>query len=159
MAEKKKVYVETSVISNLTARPSRNVIDLGHQVATCEWWDSCQGEFELYSSAVVDREASKGDAAAASLRREAIAKTKILLVTDEAIRLAELLLQETAVPRTSFDDALHIAVAAINKMDFLVTWNCKHIANAVTMPKIYKVCQSAGHTCPLICTPEQMKGE
>lgn len=158
MAEKKKVYVETSVISNLTARPSRSVIDLGHQVATCEWWDSCRGEVELYSSSVVDREASKGDAAAAALRKEAISKTKMLLVTEEAIGLAERLLQETAVPRTSFDDALHIAVAAINKMDFLVTWNCKHIANAATMPKIYKVCQSAGYACLLICTPEQMKG-
>ena len=71
MAEKKKVYVETSVISNLTARPSRSVIDMGHQVATCEWWDSCQGELELYSSSLVDREASKGDAGAAALRMAA----------------------------------------------------------------------------------------
>ena len=90
---------------------------------------------------------------------EAIAATKTLPVTEAAIGLAEMLLRETAVPRTSFDDALHIAVAAVNRMDFLVTWNCKHIANAVTMPKIYKVCQDAGYSCPLICTPEQMKGE
>ena len=159
MAEKKKVYVETSVISNLTARPSRSVIDMGHQVATCEWWDSCQGELELYSSSLVDREASKGDAGAAALRMAALSKTKTLPVTDESIDLAERLLEETAVPRTSFDDALHIAVAVINKMDFLVTWNCKHIANAVTMPKIYKVCHDAGYQGPLICTPEQMKGE
>ena len=158
MDEKKKVYVETSVISNLTARPSRNVIDLGHQVATCEWWDSCRDEVELFSSAVVDREASKGDTDAAALRMDVVSKTKTLPGTEESIRLAELLLHETAVPKTSFDDALHIAVAAINKMDFLVTWNCKHIANAVTMPKIYKVCQDAGYSCPLICTPEQMKG-
>ena len=99
------------------------------------------------------------DADATALRMDAISKTKTLPVTEEAIRFAELLLRETVVPRTSFDDALHIAVAAINKMDFLVTWNCKHIANAVTMPKIYKVCQDAGYSCPLICTPEQMKGE
>jgi len=83
MEEKKKVYVETSVISNLTARPSRNVIDLGHQVATCEWWDSCRDEVELFSSAVVDREASKGDADAAALRMDAISKTKTLPVTEE----------------------------------------------------------------------------
>ena len=159
MDEKKKVYVETSVISNLTARPSRSVIDIGHQVATYEWWTSCHGTCELYSSSVVDREASKGDAAAAALRMETIAATKTLPVTEAAIELAEKLLSETAVPRTSFDDALHIAVAAVNKMDFLVTWNCKHIANAATMPKIYKVCQAAGYSCPLICTPEQMKGE
>ena len=159
MAEKEKVYVETSVISNLTARPSRNVIDMGHQVATCEWWDSCQDALVLYSSAVVEREASKGDSSAAALRMEALAKTRTLPVTEAAVDLAEKLLNETAVPRTSFDDALHIAVAAINGMDFLVTWNCKHIANAATMPKIYKVCQEAGYLCPLICTPEQMKGE
>ena len=159
MAEKKKVYVETSVISNLTARPSRNVIDAGHQVATCEWWESCQGKLELYSSPVVGREAAKGDANAAALRMAILAKTMTLPVSDAAIDLAERLLDETAVPRTSFDDALHIAVAVINKMDFLVTWNCKHIANAVTMPKIYRVCRDAGYACPLICTPEQMKGE
>ena len=159
MDEKKKVYVETSVISNLTAHPSRSVIDMGHQVATYEWWTSCQGACELYSSAIVEREASKGDAEAAALRMEAIAATKTLPVTEAAIGLAEMLLRETAVPRTSFDDALHIAVAAVNRMDFLVTWNCKHIANAVAMPKIYKVCQDAGYSCQLICTPEQMKGE
>ena len=71
MDEKKKVYVETSVISNLTARPSRSVIDMGHQVATYEWWASCQGVCDLFSSSVADREASKGDAAAAALRMDA----------------------------------------------------------------------------------------
>ena len=158
MDEKKKVYVETSVISNLTARPSRSVIDSGDQVATCDWWASCQDGCELYTSPVVEREASKGDVDAAAQRLEAISRTKSLPVTEAAIELAERLLCATAVPRTSFDDALHIAVATVNKMDFLVTWNCKHIANAVTMPKIYKVCGDAGYSCPLICTPEQMKG-
>ena len=158
MDEKKKVYVETSVISNLTARPSRSVIDSGHQVATCDWWASCQDGCELYTSPVVEREASKGDAEAAALRLEAISRTKTLPVTEAAIELAERLLRATAVPRTNFDDALHIAVAAVSNMDFLVSWNCKHIANAATMPKIYRVCGEAGYSCPLICTPEQMKG-
>ena len=89
MDEKKKVYVETSVISNLTARPSRSVIDIGHQVATYGWWNACQGEVELYSSSVVDREASKGDASAAALRMEALSKTTTLPVTAAAIDLAE----------------------------------------------------------------------
>ena len=119
MDEKKKVYVETSVISNLTARPSRSVIDMGHQVATYEWWNSCQGICELYSSAVVDREASKGDAEAAALRMETIAATKTLPVTEAAIELAEVLLRETAVPRTSFDDAKYDGASREKSCDVL----------------------------------------
>ena len=89
MDEKKKVYVETSVISNLTARPSRSVLDSGHQVATCDWWASCQDGCELYTSPVVEREASKGDVDAAAQRLEAISRTKSLPVTEAAIELAE----------------------------------------------------------------------
>jgi len=157
--DKKKVYVEASVISNLTARPSNNVRDMAHQVSTCSWWEECRQDFELFSSAVDEREAFRGDADAAARRMAALGETKTIPVTRDAVKLAEALLVATAVPRTSFDDAMHIAVAAVNGMDFLVTWNCRHIANAFTMPRIYKVCEEAGFRCPLICTPEQLKGE
>jgi len=157
--EKKKVYIETSVISNLTARPSNNVRDMAHQVSTCAWWDECRKDFDLFSSAVVEREALRGDHDAAGRRMAVLKETKSIPVSEAAAVLAEALLSATAVPRTSFDDAMHIAVAAVNGMDFLLTWNCRHIANAATMPKIYEVCAGAGYRCPLICTPEQLKGE
>ncbi len=160
MAEaKKKVYVETSVVSNLTARRSLNIVDLARQVATQQWWDDAETSYELFSSVLVEREAQRGDADAAARRMEAVARLEKLPIIPEAENLAEKLLEATAVPRTSYEDAVHIAIAAVNRMDFLVTWNCRHIANGETMPKIYETCKVNGFACPLICTPEQLMKE
>ena len=156
MSDKKKVYVETSVISNLTARPSSRVVEAGRQIATIEWWERATQEYELYGSFVVEREAARGDAEAASRRLEKLRDLKSAVFDDRAIILAEALLSDTAVPRNSYDDALHIATAAINEMEFLVTWNCKHIANAVTRPVIRKTCERMGYVCPEICTPDEL---
>ena len=87
---------------------------------------------------------------------EKLRDLKSAVFDDRAIILAEALLSDTAVPRNSYDDALHIATAAINEMDFLVTWNCKHIANAVTRPVIRKTCERMGYVCPEICTPDEL---
>ena len=160
MAEaKKKVYVETSVVSNLTARRSYNLIDAARQAATQTWWDDAETSYELFSSVLVEREAQRGDADAAARRMEAVARLEKLPIIPEAENLAEKLLEATAVPRTSYEDAVHIAIAVVNGMDFLVTWNCRHIANGETMPKIYETCKVNGFACPLICTPEQLMKE
>ena len=160
MAEaKKKVYVETSVVSNLTARRSYNLIDAARQAATQTWWDDAETSYELFSSVLVEREAQRGDADAAARRMEAVARLEKLPIIPEAENLAEKLLESTAVPRTSYEDAVHIAIAVVNGMDFLVTWNCRHIANGETMPKIYETCKVNGFACPLICTPEQLMKE
>ena len=160
MAEaKKKVYVETSVVSNLTARRSLNIVDLARQVATQQWWDDAVASYELFSSVLVEREAQRGDTDAAAQRMEAVARLEKLPIIPEAENLAEKLLEATAVPRTSYEDAVHIAIAVVNGMDFLVTWNCRHIANGETMPKIYETCKVNGFACPLICTPEQLMKE
>ena len=156
MAEKKKVYVEASVVSNLTSRLSKNVQDLARQLSTRDWWESRRIDFDLYYSAVVEREISRGDADAAAKRREALVGLTKLAVTPQMESLAEVLLEKTAVPRNSFDDAMHIAVATVNKMDYLLTWNCTHIANAATMPIIYRVCKEVGYECPVLCTPDQL---
>ena len=156
MADKKKVYVETSVISNLTARPSPRLVEAGRQIATIEWWNRAVSVYELYGSYVVEREASNGDTDAAARRMEKVRQLKPTIFDDRAVHLAEALLADTAVPRNSYDDALHIATAAINGMDFLVTWNCKHIANAVTRPTIRKTCERLGYACPEICTPDEL---
>lgn len=158
-ASKKKVYVETTVISYLTARPTRDLVNLARQVETREWWESALQDFELYTSPVVEREALDGDAQAAQKRMSVIRQyTQALPLPVHATALAERLLSETAVPRTSYDDALHIATAAINKMDFLVSWNCKHIARADKKNLIRKACAEAGYVCPEICTPTELKG-
>ena len=156
MDEKKKVYVETSVISNLTARPSPRLVEAGRQIATIEWWNRAMSEYELFGSFVVEREASNGDADAVARRMEKVRELKPTVFDDRAIQLANALLSDTAVPRNSFDDALHIATAAVNGMDFLVTWNCKHIANAVTRPIIRRTCEKLGYVCPEICTPDEL---
>ena len=156
MDEKKKVYVETSVISNLTARLSRDVFDLARQLSTRQWWETAAATYHLYTSALVWREAQRGDPDAASMRMDVLRNLEGLPIPEEAERLAMRLLDATAVPRTSYEDAVHIATASVNGMDYLVTWNCRHIANAVTMPKIYDTCQAVGYKCPVICTPEQL---
>ena len=153
---KKKVYVETSVISNLTARPSFNLIDMARQVATRQWWDAVRPRFDIFVSVLVKDESSRGDAAAAKKRMSILAALATIPVTPEMELLAERLLSATAVPRTSYEDAVHIAVATVSGMDYLLTWNCKHIANAATMPRINSVCRDAGYQCPVICTPEQL---
>ena len=112
----------------------------------------------MYTSPVVEREATKGDADAAARRLAAIKDVQSISMRDEMVALAEKLLEATAVPRTSFDDALHISAAAIARMDFLVSWNCRHIANPETRPLIRKVCEEMGYRYPEICTPFEMLG-
>ena len=159
MADKKKVYVETSVISYLTARPSHDLIKNARQLATQDWWQVAPDQFDLHISSLVEREASKGDPEAAVRRMNALKGIPDLPITEEILALAEKLLEATAVPRTSFDDAVHIATASVSGMDFLVSWNCKHIANPMTKPIIRKTLESFGYNYPEICTPLDMKGD
>ena len=158
MAEKKKVYVETTVVSNLTARPSHNPVDAAAQIASQSWWCGALERFDLFVSTLVAQEASKGDASAAERRLSVVREMKMLPIDSRMFELAEKLLEATAVPRTSYDDAVHIATAAIHGMDYLITWNCSHIANVETRPLIRKTIESAGFVPPEICTPLEMKG-
>lgn len=128
-----KLYVETSVISYLTARPSRDVISQAHQELTREWWGRAQTEFELYTSRLVVAEAQLGDAAAAAARLLVLEPITLLAETPESRLLAQKLLAAGGLPQKAASDALHIAVATVHGMDYLVTWNCKHIANARMM--------------------------
>ena len=114
---------------------------------------------DLFVSRLVESEASKGNPEAAARRLSIVQEMKFLPIDERMYGLAERLLEATAVPRTSFDDAVHIATAAIHSMDFLVTWNCSHIANAETRPLIRKTIEAAGYSVPEICTPLEMKGD
>lgn len=122
-----RVYVETSVVSYLASRPSRDILVAAHQQITSEWWDRRRSRFNLFVSELVIREASAGDANAAARRLAFVEAIPLLALTDAALALAQRLLRDGALPVGSEEDALHVAVAAVHGIHFLMTWNCKHI--------------------------------
>ena len=153
-----KVYVETSIISYLTALPSRDLVLAAHQQVTREWW-SRRERFELLVSDAVLVEAARGDGAAAARRLAALAGISVLSATEGAQALARELLQAAAMPGKAAIDAAHVAIAATHGVDLLLTWNCTHIANAVIREKIEGVCRKAGFRPPVICTPLELPAE
>ena len=157
--EKKKVYVETTVVSDATALPTNNLTVAGRQMATREWWSTAAERFDLYSSTVVSKEARRGDLDAARRRVEALKDIPELVADERAVTLATRLIEAKAVPKEFPDDALHIATAALNAMDYLVSWNFSHITNAQTIPKVRRVCEENGYRCPEICTPMMLQEE
>jgi len=158
-AVKKSVYIESSVISYLTARVSRDLVSAARQQLTQEWWKKDRQDFELFVSRSVLKEISGGDAEAAERRLVAIKGVSLLEMTEEVFSLADALMKAGALPEKACEDAVHIAVAAVCEIDFLLTWNCRHIDNAATKPIIRSVCAEQGYACPEICTPEELRGE
>jgi hypothetical protein len=152
------VYIETSVISYLASRPSRDVVIAARQAISHDWWENQRHRFELRISALVEEEISRGDAFAAERRATLIANIPSLSVSDAATALAEKLIQQNALPKTSEEDALHIAIAAAQGVDYLLTWNFKHINNAETKRLIVEVVESFGYVCPQLCSPEELGG-
>lgn len=153
-----KIYIETSIVSYLTARPSRDLIIAAHQQITLEWWENRRKDFDLYTSQFVIQESSAGDAAMARKRLDALDGITLLSIEQEALVLARLLVEKGPIPEKAQIDALHIAVATANGMDYLLTWNCKHIANAEMQVGIEKLCRASGFEPPVICTPEELLG-
>jgi predicted nucleic acid-binding protein len=149
------VYIETSVISYLVARPSKDARVASNQELTHQWWQTRHHDFELYVSAVVLGEAMRGDPTLAAARVEIARELRLAQVTREAIELAAALVAGAGVPKKANEDALHIAIAATNGLDYLLTWNCTHIANAVTIPRVNAICRSHGFEPPLIYTPQE----
>ncbi len=151
-----KVYIETTVISYLMARPNRDVVIAGHQKITRDWWQTCRDRFDLVASQLGVREASAGDPQAAKERLERLTTLTLLEVTEEAVTLAQELITTGAVPEKAAEDALHLAIAVTNGVEYLLTWNGKHLANATRRTKIEDVCRSAGYEPVIICTPEEL---
>lgn len=156
MSARAKVYLETTVISYLVARPSRDLRVAAHQQATSEWWAQKRKDFDLHVSQLVVEEASAGDQSAAARRLEYLDGISLLDLNDASVILAEHLLATGAVPKEAEEDALHIAAAAVHGMNYLLTWNCKHIANATMRNRIEAACAGAGYDSPVICTPEEL---
>ncbi len=155
-AVKPTVYVKTSVLGHLTSSLQRDVGVAGRQHTTREWWKTAFDRFELFTSRLVLQECADGGQQAAQNRIEALAGLRLLPTTSEAELLAQDFIAGHAVPETEPEDALHIALAAAHGVQFLVTWNCRHIANAVVRPAIERICRSAGYEPPVICTPEEL---
>jgi hypothetical protein len=153
---KTNAYIETTIVSYLTAWPSRDIVIAGHQQITRQWWDLADNRFDLVASQLVIDEVSAGNEEAARARLAALAHVVLLDATDEALLLAQQLVQDGAIPEKAAEDATHIAIAVINGVEYLVTWNCRHIANAIMRPKIEKICLGAGYEPTIICTPEEL---
>jgi hypothetical protein len=155
---KKSVYIESSVISYLTARVSRDLVSAARQQLTQEWWANCRDDFDLFVSPLVVDEVSRGDPEAAERRMDSLQNVPELALTDRAADLAVFLMRAGALPAKAKDDAVHIAIAAVCRMDYLLTWNCRHIDNAAMKPVMRQVCTEHGLVCPEICTPEELRG-
>ena len=156
MGMKQKVYIETSVVSYLTSRRGRDMVIAAHQELTVQWWEERAAAFDLVISELVQEEAGRGDPTASGDRLGTISGLPILTISDEAIALAGQLVSPGPIPRSSAADALHIASAAVNGIDYLLTWNCKHLANAAHRNRIEELVEEAGYACPVICTPEEL---
>jgi PIN domain len=154
-----RVYIETTFVSYLAARPNRDLIIAGHQQITHDWWDHRRADFELCVSQLVLDEAGEGDPQAAQERLDILVPLRVLMITPEAVLLAQELIQTSALPAKAQNDALHIAVAAVHGVPYLLTWNCRHMANATMRTQIETICAKNGHKAPIICTPEELMGE
>ena len=152
------VYIETSIVSYLTARPSRDLLVAAHQQLTVTWWEQQRSHYDLFTSQVVLAEARAGDPEAAQRRIAVLERLPLLDVTDTAITLAAALVSGQALPAQAAQDALHIAVTCVHGVEYLLTWNCAHLANARLRSRIEQVCRDAGYIPPIICTPEELDG-
>ena len=156
---KRKVYIETSIVSYYTARPSRDLVIAARQEITHELWPAIQDEFDIYISALVIQEASRGDKEAAEKRLRALSNIPILELKPQAQELARTLIDVNAIPAKSEEDALHVSLASINGMEFLLTWNFSHINNAFKKSNIVKAIQDQGFIPPEICLPDEFLGD
>ena len=154
---KPKVYIETTVISYLTARPSRDLVTAAYQQVTQDWWLDSRPHFDLFISQLVKDEAGGGDKSAAQKRLQALNGLPLLPTKQDALELAKAIMSQALIPQKASEDALHIALATTNGIDYLMTWNLKHIANATTRAKIEALCRAEGYEPPVICTPEELK--
>ncbi len=153
------VYIETSVIGYLTVRPSNNLILMANLEITRRWWETRRSQFTLYISQVVLDEAAQGDTEIASKRLEILQNLSVLELTEDIQDLGIQFLTKSNLPPKASDDAIHIATATIHGLDYLLTWNCKHIANAQIQRKLAEICLDFGYKLPTICTPYELMGD
>ena len=150
------VYIETSILGYLTARTSRDLIVAANIELTREWWDTRRSDFQLYASQAVVQETSQGNTAIAAQRLEILSNLSLLDLNQTVLDLAEQFLGRSNLPAKANVDAVHIAVATVHGMDYLLTWNCKHIANAQIQRKLAEISLDFGYELPILCTPYEL---
>ena len=156
---KLKIYLDTSVISYYVARQSKDIVQQAHQKLSKEWWKAYHPKHLLYLSVYVINEIERGNREAAAKRLKAIEGLPVLDTSEPVERLAKVILKELSIPEKSKLDGYHLAIAALNSQDYIVSWNFRHMANA-TVRRIFKtICSDEGIVCPEISTPEEMLGE
>jgi predicted nucleic acid-binding protein len=154
-----RVYVETSVISYLAARPSRDLVTAARQQITHDWWRRRRPHFEVFVSQLVLDEARAGDPEAATRRADLLVDLPLVEITSVAVGLARRLIEAAGLPQRAGADALHIATAACHGLEYLLTWNAAHIANAEYRPRVERTCRAHGYEPPALCTPDELMGE
>jgi hypothetical protein len=156
---KEIVYIETSFVSLLVSGVSRDLIVAGNQQVTREWWERRRGDFVCLTSQETLVEAARGDAKLAGLRLAALAGLPVVATTDEAAAIAENFMGTGALPAAARVDALHLAVAALAEADYLLTWNCRHLANAQILRRLEREAAARGWNLPKVCTPLELMGD
>lgn len=151
------VYLETTIVSYLVSRPSRDLIVAGHQQLTREWWETRRSKFACFISDVVLGEAREGDAEQAALRLQAMDGLPRLAATAEAEKLAAAFLNGV-LPAKAARDAAHLAIATVGRVNYLLTWNCIHLANAQLLDQLEPIATAGGFRLPRVCTPEELMG-
>lgn len=149
-------YIKTTIPSYYTSRPARDVVQLTRQAHTKKWWDSGCSGFELYTSQETIHEASRGDSDFAAKRLELLNQVSVLEISPRVEDLTRRLLSAGLVPASVASDAIHIAIASVHGMDFLVTWNFKHIANPHIQIALREEVACFGERLPVLCTPEEL---
>ena len=154
------IYIETTIVGYLTARSASDVIFQARQELTRRWWDGRRNDYDLFVSQFVIDEAAAGDPTAAAERLQLLDGLQLLdSAHPDVDRLADLLIDQHLLPSKARTDAQHVAVATVFAVDYLMTWNCKHIANADRLPLIYSTLRSEGFDPPLIVTPEEFSND
>jgi hypothetical protein len=150
------VYIETTIVGHLTTRLPNDLLVASQMLATRKWWAESRQHFDICTSDLVLNEASRGDSEAAAERIAAIREVPLVPIPDTAGVLAQMLISQGALPRKAEIDALHLAIAATNAIEYLLTWNCRHLANATLRVKINQICREQGYEPPIICTPHEL---
>jgi hypothetical protein len=152
------VYIETSVISYLRQKPSSRVVMAARQLLTHQWWNDERANYQLVASQFVIDEASAGDPWLAAERLQSLAGIPLLPLDPGIADIADEIMSRAILPERARTDALHIAIVAYHRIQYLLTWNCRHIANARILPRIHAVLNDLSVPIPVICTPEEMVG-